>query len=1661
MNDVFFGTNNIKKEINDKNYTALRISLTSPDDIRDHSNGEVKKPETINYRTHKPEPDGLFCAKIFGPVKDYTCLCGKYKKRKYEGLTCEKCGVKITSSSVRRSWIGHIELASPVIHPWFFRSPSRIGYLLNYTHVEMSKLLFEDFYAVVSPGFTGLYRDDVMKEGLIITEEAYQLLTDTLPQIFLNIPEEKLSSIKSRKLYVVTKGNDEFKECSLITLEQFMENRSIGAETGETALNFLKEKLGDFSKSRKYFNAIVDNFCELEGKEYLYDADFSHLPSNFINPSYLVDLLFGEVYCVTNVHSGKKIEDISLPAVGDWLNKDEYLALIGETKLFEAETGFSMLKKFFDTFSADRGAESLGALLKKIDLKSLSDILRIQLKKETSETKKKKYSQRLKIVEAFYISENKAEWMILNVIPVLPPDLRPLVPLEGGRFATSDLNDLYRRIITRNNRLKKLIDIGAPSIIIRNEKRMLQEAVDALFDNSSMTKPAKSNNGRPLKSLTESLKGKQGRFRQHLLGKRVDYSGRSVITIGPDLKLHQCGLPKKMALELFKPFIFNKLIERGLVTNVKSAKKKVEDQEEVVFEVLEDIVKEHPILLNRAPTLHRLGIQAFEPILVESKSIQLHPLVCVAFNADFDGDQMAVHLPLSIEAQIEARVLMMSTNNILSPASGKPIISPHQDIVLGLYYITRERYFRKGGGWLPDIPNLDSKESEDSGLTAKDALKSLGVEVDLKKIGKKDFSFSSLKEAYCVYKLSQQNRFGFDKISEDSLISILVDGKKPLFSPAQLELALFRENGGMIFSSPEEAVMALEYHKVDIHAKVKVRIDGKLEDTTPGRILFWQITPKKSDTEFDGRGLRFMDINKVLGKKEITKLLHKCFIEVGPKATVIFADKIKDLGFRQATLSGISVNINDMIIPEAKKSILEEAQRKIEEFDEQVANELLSEDEKINRVKELWEKTTERVSNAITKYISKVTVSTKDKHGFLVTKEEDSLNPIYIMKDSGARGSDSQIKQVSGMRGLMTKPNGDIIPTPIKANFREGLSVSEYFISTHGARKGLSDTALKTASSGYLTRKLVDVAHDAIVTSYDCGTIVGLEVDIDEIEGKNNAEKQELFIDRILGRTALDDVVSFDGRVIVSKGEEISERVIDDILESGIETVRIRSVLTCKSRKGVCRKCYGRDLARGEQVNIGEAIGVIAAQSIGEPGTQLTMRVFHQGGVASGSASELEYQSKVEGRVVFDRISTIKDKDGIDVVVTRNGNLRLIDKNGREKEVINVEYGSKIFVKDAQDVLKGSKILQKDPHSKVIISEVTGIVKFIDLVQDVTFKEEVSQSKAKTGHESTIRRIIEHKGKKEFKPAIAIVDEFGQPITVRTSKDREEIAVYHLTKDFGIAASLRDGQKIEAGTVLASKTKTQRKNEDIVAGLPRVEELFEARKPKDTALVSEIDGIVEFGTATKTKVRIKIKPEVGKEKQYEIPRTKETVVKDGDYIRAGERITEGDINPHDILKIKGEKELSKFLVKEIQKVYRSQGVAINDKHIEVIVRQMLKKVQIIHAGDSVFLSEENIDRFRFEDEKMKLLKLRKRPATAKPLLLGISRAALTTESFISAASFQETTKVLTEAAIHGKIDYLMGLKENVIMGRLIPAGTGIQNYSKLEMEVVRSEDEIL
>ncbi len=1345
-------------------FKGIRISLASPEKIREWSLGEVKKPETINYRTFKPERDGLFCAKIFGPVKDYECNCGKYKRMKHRGVVCEKCGVEVIQSKVRRERLGHIELASPVAHIWFLRSaPSRIGALLNFSLKDLEKVLYCESYVMLDKG-----NSDV-EEGTILTEEKYnQLITDGI------------------------------------------------------------------------------------------------------------------------------------------------------------------------AFTAGMGGEAIRELLRKIDIDLESRKLRMALKETTSEAQRTKLSKRLSVVEAFKSSGmNKPEWMMLEVIPVIPPELRPLVPLDGGRFATSDLNDLYRRVINRNNRLKRLVELNAPDIIIRNEKRMLQESVDALFDNGKRGKVFTGPNKRPLRSLSDMLKGKTGRFRQNLLGKRVDYSGRSVIVVGPELRLHQCGLPKLMALELFKPFIFNKLIEYGHVTTIKSAKKMVEQQRQEVWDILEEVVKEHPVLLNRAPTLHRLGIQAFEPILIEGKAIQLHPLVCTAFNADFDGDQMAVHVPLSIEAQIEARVLMMSTNNILSPAHGKPIIVPSQDIVLGMYYMTRERPFARGEG--------------------------------------------------------------------------------------------------KIFSNPIEVRFAYDSGVVDLQARIKCRINGKLEETTVGRALLSEIVPTE---------IEFKTFNRVLGKKELAELIDVCFRKTGNKKTVILADQIMQTGFRQAMKAGISISIHDMIIPSEKKGLVDTAYGQVQEIENQYQEGLITDGERYNKVIDIWAQTAEQVTMAMMKHISTQTYHApegwagKDK-----TLTGPAFNSVFIMADSGARGSNAQIRQLAGMRGLMAKPSGDIIETPIIANFREGLSVLQYFVSTHGARKGLADTALKTANSGYLTRRLVDVAQDVIVTEFDCHTKDGIVMTA-LIEG---GEVIETLTSRILGRVTLEDVLHPNsGEVMYKEGTLLEEEQVKAIELAGVDQVLIRSVLTCQSRWGICAACYGRDLGRGRPVNIGEATGVIAAQSIGEPGTQLTMRTFHIGGAASRSAEQSTLQAKTKGTVKFHNVNTVKSRDGSTIVMGRNGEVTVIDANNRERERYSVVYGAKLLIADGTAVERGTMIAEWDPYSTPIISDVGGRLVYEDLEEGVTMQE---QHDAVTGLSHKV--IIESKTDK--RPKVMVKDANGNVVQVPGSK---RMGVYNLPVGSNLIV-IKDSD-ILPGDLIAKIHRETSKTKDITGGLPRVAELFEARKPKDSSTVTEIDGTVSFGKDTKGKRKLIVTADDGSFKEYSISKGRHLTVNEGDYVKKGEPLCDGPVNPHDILKVLGDKALAKYLVDEVQEVYRLQGVKINDKHIEVIVRQMLRKVKVVESGDTKFLSGESVERFQFDEENRKVLGNGGTPATYEPLLLGITKASLTTESFISAASFQETTKVLTEAAINGKVDYLKGLKENVIMGRLIPAGTGLGKYRNLVSKVVET-----
>jgi len=1347
-------------------FNSIQLSLASPEKIRERSFGEVKKPETINYRTFKPERDGLFCAKIFGPTKDYECNCGKYKRMKHRGIVCEKCGVEVIPSKVRRERLGHIDLACPVAHIWFLKSlPSRIGALLDMTLKDLEKVLYFEAYVVLDPGDTSL--------------EKGQLL-----------PEDKYSEA---------------------------------------------------------------------------------------------------------------------------------------------------MDEFAGQFVAGMGAEAVRELLAEIDLVGVGDQLRIEMKEATSEAKRKKVSKRLKVINSFRQSGNQPEWMILETVPVLPPELRPLVPLDGGRFATSDLNDLYRRVINRNNRLKRLMELRAPEVIIRNEKRMLQEAVDALFDNGRRGRAITGPSKRPLKSLSDMLKGKGGRFRQNLLGKRVDYSGRSVIVVGPELKLHQCGLPKKMALELFKPFIYQKLDERGLSTTVKSAKKMVEKEKSEVWDVLEEVIKEHPVMLNRAPTLHRLGIQAFEPVLIEGKAIQLHPLVCTAFNADFDGDQMAVHLPLSIESQIEARVLMMSTNNILSPASGKPIIVPSQDMVLGLYYMTRIRPFVAGTG--------------------------------------------------------------------------------------------------KIFFSVDEVRMAYDAGEADLQAAIKVRmipIEGaplELIETTVGRVLLREVVPER---------IHFKHVNKVMGKKQVADLIDISFRYAGNKETVILADKIKETGFRYSSLAGVSICLDDMKIPDTKEARIKVSAEEVKDIQQQYTEGLITDGERYNKVIDIWAKCTEDIAGTMLGNIAVEKIKSEDGEEV----EVSSFNAIHMMADSGARGSAQQIRQLAGMRGLMAKPDGSIIETPITANFREGLTVLQYFISTHGARKGLADTALKTANSGYLTRRLVDVAQDAIIIEQDCDTLDGIEVST-LTEG---GEIIERLGDRILGRVALDDIVDpVTDELLVEANQMIDEKLVTVIEEAGIERVKIRSVLTCKSRRGICALCYGRDLARGHLVNLGEAVGVIAAQSIGEPGTQLTMRTFHIGGTASRRAEQTALEARFDGSLKFINLITVNDSEGFPIVMNRKGEVAVVDDTGRERERYSVVYGARLTRQEGEAIKSGEMLAEWDPYTVPIITEVGGIVHYGDIAEGVTMEEQVDEV---TG---LSRKVVVEAKSADKRPRITLKGADGKTVKLPNGAQ----ARYMLP--IGANIVVEEGTELHAGAILAKIPRETTKTKDITGGLPRVAELFEARKPKELAVISEIDGIVSYGKDSKGKRKIVVTPEIGEPAEYLIPKGKHISVHEGDFIHAGEELVDGSSNPHDILRVLGSKELSKYLVDEVQEVYRLQGVKINDKHIETIVRQMLRKVQIKDVGDTNFLIEDQIDRWVFEGENERVVGAGGQPAIGEPIMLGITKASLSTESFISAASFQETTKVLTQAAIQGKKDSLRGLKENVIMGRLIPAGTGVGKYRSAELMIPEPE----
>ena len=1352
-------------------FDAMRIRIASPEKVRSWSYGEVKKPETINYRSFKPERDGLFCAKIFGPTKDWECNCGKYKRMKHRGIVCDKCGVEVIQSKVRRERMGHIELAAPVAHIWFLKGvPSRIGILLDMSLKQLEKILYFEAYVVIDPMNTPL------REKELLTEEKYR-------------------------------------EC-------------------------------------------IDQYG-------------------------------------------------------------------------------------VQSFRVGIGAEAIRELLRKVNVEELWNERQVKMKGSISSAVNKKLTKRLKVIEAFYKSGNKPEWMIMDAIPVLPPELRPLVPLDGGRFATSDLNDLYRRVINRNNRLKRLVELKAPGVIIRNEMRMLQEAVDALFDNGRRGRVIRGANKRPLKSLSDMLKGKQGRFRQNLLGKRVDYSGRSVIVVGPELRLNQCGLPKKMALELFKPFIFHKLEERGAATTIKSAKRLVEKERPEVWDVLDEVIREHPVLLNRAPTLHRLGIQAFDPVLVEGKAIRLHPLVCAAFNADFDGDQMAVHVPLSVEAQIEARVLMMSINNILSPANGRPLAIPSQDMVLGCYWLTKEGSGAKGEG--------------------------------------------------------------------------------------------------KVFYSPEEVRIAYDAGEMDEQARIKVRVQGELYETTVGRVLLTEVLPQNIPFQF---------VNRLMTKKEMTKLIDAVYRQAGLHEVVVMLDRLKDLGFSYATKAGVSICIDNMHIPTKKEDLINRAQSEVLDVQQQYSEGLITNGERYNKVIDIWAHVSEQVANEMMKEISSADG---------VEGPSSSLNPIFMMADSGARGSSQQIRQLGGMRGLMAKPSGEIIETPITANFREGLTVLQYFISTHGARKGLADTALKTANSGYLTRRLVDIAQDMIISEHDCGTTDGIEVSA-LVEGGEVIQNLE---ERLLGRLAAEDIHDpVNQEIIVKAHEELDEVRSRSVVEAGIDHVRIRSVLTCQSRWGVCAKCYGRDLARGRLVEKGEPVGVIAAQSIGEPGTQLTMRTFHIGGTASKVVEQTVLEARHNGKLKYLSFDAkknadfhhagmaVKNKQGEWVVMHRNAKIAVYDESGREREKYPVVYGAKIQVKDGEKVEIGQKIVEWDPYSLTILTEVGGKIAFGDITEGVTMKEEVDEV---TG---LSRKVVIEQAGTNLRPRLSIKDDSG-----KTAKLTSGAPARYLLP-VGAHIFVEKGTGVHPGDVLAKIPRETTKTKDITGGLPRVAELFEARKPKEQAVVSEIDGEVAFGGFVKGMRKVTVDNKIGDVKEYFIPRGRHVNVHEGDWVRAGEPLMDGSANPHDILSVLGPRELQKYLVNEVQEVYRLQGVVINDKHIEVITRQMLRKIRIEDAGDTSFLPGTQVNKFAFEDENERVISEGGTPAIGKPVLLGITKASLSTDSFISGASFQETTRVLTEAAINGRVDDLRGLKENVIVGRLIPAGTGFSEYRETYVPKATEPEEL-
>jgi DNA-directed RNA polymerase subunit beta' len=1355
-------------------FDSIRISLASPEKIRSWSHGEVTKPETINYRTFKPERDGLFCAKIFGPVTDWECLCGKYKRMKHRGVICDKCGVEVTLSKVRRERLGHIELASPCSHVWFFKGlPSRIGYLLDITMRDLEHILYFETFVCVDPGeVPGL------KEKEILPEDKYRELQKEFP-----------------------------------------------------------------------------GKCDVR-----------------------------------------------------------------------------------------MGAEAIKELLRRVDVEKLSTELREKMKIDPSLQKRIKYAKRLKVLEAFRKSGNKPEWMILDVIPVLPPELRPLVPLDGGRFATSDLNDLYRRVINRNNRLKKLMELHAPDVIVRNEKRMLQEAVDALFDNGRRGRVLRGTNNRPLKSLSDTLKGKQGRFRQNLLGKRVDYSGRSVIVVGPELKLHQCGLPKKMALELFKPFIYHRLEAAGHCTTIKQAKELVEAQEATVWDILEDVIREHPVLLNRAPTLHRLGIQAFEPVLVEGKAIRIHPLVCTAFNADFDGDQMAVHIPLSPEAQVEASVLMLSSHNILSPANGYPLAVPTQDMVLGIYYMTKAKPKAKGEG----------------------------------------------------------RAFG----SSDEVVMALEAGEVELLTPIRM-----RYTGEVID-------LTNAYDDQDVSHTEPVNLAKQFLQTTVGRVIFNDHLP--SDMPF---------INGLLKKKGVQALVLYAYLRFGLEKTVVMLDRLKELGFLYATKSGISIGISDMVIPSVKFKLVDAAEHEVVKVQQQYLDGAITNGERYNKVIAIWSDITEKVADEMFKALEE-----QDKQGI--------INPVYVMADSGARGSKQQIRQLSGMRGLMAKPSGEVIETPITSNFREGLTVLQYFISTHGARKGLADTALKTADSGYLTRRLVDVAQDVIINEFDCGTADGIYVE-PILEAGVEVEPLR---DRVIGRVSLEKIKDYEGNVIVEINQEITEELANAIQAAGIERVNIRSVLTCESRRGVCARCYGRNLATGRFVEMGEAVGVIAAQSIGEPGTQLTMRTFHIGGTATRVTEQSKVEARNNGFVKYIDLKVVEGRGKTLIAMNRSGLIAVVDEKGREKERHHVVYGARFKVEDGQPVTLGQTMVEWDPYTFSILTETGGTIEFKDLQPGITIEEQVDEV---TGLSQLV--VTLPPGDEKHQPTILVRDSAGRAKKKYLMPSRAHLMVV-------------DGDEVQPGDVLAKIPRETTKTKDITGGLPRVVELFETRKPRDPAVISEIDGVVKYGEVAKGLRKTYVESEDGKTvKEYSIPRGVHINVQEGEHVRAGEPLIDGPLNPHDLLAVLGEKYTQAYLVNSVQEVYRLQGVNINDKHIETIVRQMMRWVKVEDVGDTTFLLEEQVDKFRFREENDRIISDGGRPATGRPLLLGITKASLSTDSFISAASFQETTRVLTEAAISGKVDYLRGLKENVIMGRLIPAGTGLERYRNIQLltEIPKEEPQAM